>query len=275
MSDSTSGQDSNTIRVLVSLAVVLTTVSAWWKPHQHTTWQWQLENDDGHLVKTYAVDMYDIDLFDTSESDIQYLKHHGRKVICYFSAGSYEAWRPDHHDFPSSVLGHGLDGWDERWLDIRTDAVRNIMKKRLDLAVQKGCDGVEPDNVDVYSLSTSKQGFHTHIDEDDQLDFNKFIAKEAHARDLSVGLKNDVDQIHELQSYFDWALNEECMDFDECDKYQPFIDHHKPVFHVQYSTKSHGSSTRSHVCHASSSDRPHQFMTLIKEKLVTDWRLAC
>ncbi|XP_069109601.1 uncharacterized protein [Argopecten irradians] len=179
--------------VLVSLAVVLTTVSAWWKPPQHTTWQWQLENDDGHLVKTYDVDMYDVDLFDTPESDIQYLQHHGRKVICYFSAGSYERWRPDHGDFPDSVLGHGLDGWDERWLDIRSSAVRDIMKKRLDLAVQKGCDGVEPDNVDMFTLSTSKQGFHSHIDSDDQLDFNKFIAREAHNRDLSVGLKNDVD----------------------------------------------------------------------------------
>ncbi|XP_033755768.1 uncharacterized protein LOC117338523 [Pecten maximus] len=98
---------------------------------------------------------------------------------------------------------------------------------------------------------------------------------QAHHRDLSVGLKNDVGQVADLEPYFDWALNEECMDYNECDQYGPFLHNHKAVFHVQYSSKSHGSTTRSHVCHASNNDRPHQFMTLIKEKLVTDWRLAC
>jgi hypothetical protein len=39
----------------------------------------------------------------------------------------------------------------ENWLDIRSDNVSLIMKKRIDLAVQKGCDGVEPDNMDGYS----------------------------------------------------------------------------------------------------------------------------
>lgn len=47
---------------------------------------------------------------------------------------------------------------------------------------------------------------------------------EAHSRGLSVGLKNDVDQIHSLVSHFDWALNEECVQYNECNKYQPFFD---------------------------------------------------
>jgi hypothetical protein len=44
----------------------------------------------------------------------------GRKVICYFSAGSYENWRSDKNDFPSDVLGNKLEHWEgEKWLDIR------------------------------------------------------------------------------------------------------------------------------------------------------------
>ena len=57
---------------------------------------------------------------------------------------------------------------------------------------------------------------------------------EAHARSLSVGLKNDVDQIPSLVSYFDWALNEECVQYNECNKYQPFFDAGKVVMSSLY-----------------------------------------
>lgn len=74
------------------------------------------------------------------------------RSIGYFSAGSYENWRSDERDFPSSVKGNNLDGWPgEKWLDISDWATLGpIMEARLDLAVTKGCDGVEPDNVDGY-----------------------------------------------------------------------------------------------------------------------------
>ena len=57
----------------------------------------------------------------------------------------------------------------------------------------KGYDGVEPDNVDRY---VNASGFD--LDADAQLAFNRFIANEAHARGLSVGLKNDLDQVPEF-----------------------------------------------------------------------------
>lgn len=53
--------------------------------------------------------------------------------------------------FKESDLGKPLDGWeDERWLNVKSQNVRKIMRARLDLAAQKNCDGVEPDNVDEY-----------------------------------------------------------------------------------------------------------------------------
>ena len=39
-------------------------------------------------------------------------------------------------------------------MDIRSTVVRNIMTARMDLAVSKGCDGIEPDNVDGYESNT-------------------------------------------------------------------------------------------------------------------------
>jgi hypothetical protein len=94
------------------------------------------------------------------------------------------------------------------------------MELRLDLAVEKRCDGVEPDNVDAYD--GNDPGFP--LTYEDQIDYNTFLAAEAHSRGLSVGLKNDLAQVEDLLDLFDWALNEECFQWDECGDLQPFID---------------------------------------------------
>lgn len=199
-----------------------------WRPTPGTTWQWQLA---GTIDTSFDVDMYDIDLFDTPQAVIDALHADGRVVICYFSAGSYEDWRPDADDFPDYVLGDPLDDWDgEWWLDIRQlDVLGPIMAARLALADEKGCDGVEPDNVDGYHNDT---GFL--LTAADQLAYNLWLAETAHAMGLSIGLKNDLDQIEDLVEAFDWALNEQCFQYDECDLLLPFIAADKAVFGVEY-----------------------------------------
>jgi len=180
---------------------------------------------------SFDVQMYDIDLFDALQSTVDQLHTDGRVVICYFSAGSWEEWRPDADLFPDSVKGKSLEDWPgEKWLDIRQmEVLGPIMTARLDLAVKKGCDGVEPDNVDGY---TNDSGFP--LTGQHQLAYNTWLAEQAHARWLSVGLKNDLDQVEVLLPYFDWALNEECAAFDECEALVPFIEAGKAVFHVEY-----------------------------------------
>jgi hypothetical protein len=194
------------------------------------TWHWQLA---GPLNTSYAVSIYDIDLFDTSASTIAALRASGRRVVCYFSAGSAENWRPDFIRFATSDLGNGLDGWaGERWVDTRSTNVRAIMKSRLDLAAAKGCDGVEPDNVDGY---TNQPGMA--LTAGTQLDYNRFLATEAHARGLAIGLKNDVDQLRELEPYFDFAVNEQCHQYNECAGYSLFTNKGKPVLIAEYASK--------------------------------------
>jgi len=128
-------------------------------------------------------------------------------------------------------LGNNLDDWaGEQYVDIRSSVVRSIMAARMDLAVSKGCDGIEPDNVDGYQSST---GFP--LKSADQLDYNKYLASEAHKRGLSIGLKNDLDQAAALVSYFDWALNEECYSYSECTTLNVFINAGKAVFNTEYS----------------------------------------
>ncbi len=158
------------------------------------------------------------------------LRNDGRIVICYFSAGSYEAWRPDASGYDDADLGATLDGFeDERWLDIRSDTVRAVIEGRLDRADMIGCDGVEPDNVDG---DTNDTGFD--LTAEDTLDFNRFLAAAAHERDLLVGLKNADRHVLDLVDDFDFAVNEQCHEFDECDAFMPFIEQGKPVFNAEY-----------------------------------------
>ena len=70
-----------------------------------------------------------------------------------------------------------------------------------------------------------------------QLDFNRFIAREARARGLAVGLKNTVDLLAELQPDFDFAVNEQCHQYDECGGYSVFTAKGKPVFNAEYANK--------------------------------------
>lgn len=51
--------------------------------------------------------------------------------------------------------------WNEWWLDIHSPScvanVENVMTARIKAARDKGCDGVDPDNVD--SVSTTRRLF--------------------------------------------------------------------------------------------------------------------
>jgi hypothetical protein len=199
-----------------------------WLPAATTTWQWQLS---GPLDLDVEAEVFDVDYETTTSAEAATLKDDGRGLICYLSAGSWEEFRDDAGAFPPSVLGDVMSGWtDEQWLDIRRmDVLLPIMAARMDTCVAKGFDAVEPDNVDGYLNAT---GFP--LTAADQLAYNRAVAELAHVRGLSVALKNDVDQIPDLVDDFDFAINEECILYAECDLYEPFTDAGKAVLHVEY-----------------------------------------
>lgn len=203
-----------------------------------TTWQLRAWCGPGDKCFNQSVDgkiMVDVDLFNTPAAQIADLaKTH--VVICYFSAGSYENGRPDSSSFPSAVKGLKMQGWDEIWLDIRNLAlIQPIMSKRIALAQTKGCHGVEPDNVDCWANKcVSGISAENAKMAQAQLVYNKWLAAEAHKNGLSIGLKNDLDQVDDLVSSYDFAINEECFINDECDSLQPFINSGKAVFNTEY-----------------------------------------
>jgi uncharacterized protein (TIGR03437 family) len=239
---------------------VLSAGPAYWTPPANTSWQWQLS---GKLDTTVNAAMYDIDLFTNNASIVSSLHSQGKRVVCYVSAGSWENFRPDASSFPESVKGLPLDGYpDERWLDIRNlDVLGPILSARLDMCKAKGFDAVEPDNVDGFS---NNSGFP--LTYADQIRFNTWIANAAHARGLSVGLKNDLDQAKDLQPMFDWALNEQCFEYGECNKLNPFSIAGKAVFHVEYNLDTSAFCPQANVMN---------FNSMLKHDTLDSYRVAC
>lgn len=198
-----------------------------WQPEPGTDWQWQLS---GRLDATVDAPVYDIDGFDHDAAQVAGLHRKGRKVICYLSTGAWEDFRPDAARFPTAVLGRG-NGWEgERWLDIRrTEVLEPLMESRIANCAKKGFDAVEPDNMDGYR---NRSGFP--LTAADQLRYNRLIARVAHRHGLAVGLKNDLPQIPQLVGDFDFAVNEQCAQYEECAELTPFVKAGKAVFHVEY-----------------------------------------
>jgi hypothetical protein len=198
-----------------------------WQPALRTSWQWQLQGKVDQSIHAHA---FDVDMFDTPAATVESLHRKGRVVVCYVDAGTWENWRPDAGEFPDAVKGKS-NGWPgERWLDIGAlEDLGPILKARVAKCAAKGFDAVEFDNVDGYANST---GFP--LSGRDQLRFDAWLANLAHRHGLSVALKNDLGQVGKLLPYFDFALDEQCFQYQECFKLKPFVHAGKAVFEVEY-----------------------------------------
>ena len=190
---------------------------------------------------SYSTDVVFID-YNVTATKIEEIKAQNKLVLCYISVGSAEEYRDDYKEFPESVLGETLDEWPgERWLDIRDEKVFEIMKARIEVAQQHGCQGIDPDNIDGYA---NDSGFPLEVG--DTMDYLKKIADEVHSRGMLIGMKNadgiaepakndnTTDEYQFINEYMDFSVTEECFRYTECEKYSIFTDLNKPVFSIEY-----------------------------------------
>jgi hypothetical protein len=167
----------------------------------------------------------------------------GARAICYIDAGGAENFRPDFAEYAAfnsncngCLFGKPVSGFrNEYWLNINNnlgqrDFILSEIGKRLDRCVANRLDGVEMDVVDAFSNRTGLT-----VSADTQLLFNTALANLAHSKGLTVALKNDVEQVPDLAPYFDFAINEQCQQYKECDNYSTyFASAGKAVFQVEY-----------------------------------------
>jgi hypothetical protein len=240
----------------------MTSAAGWWRPAPGLTWQWQLT---GKLNLDLQTDVIDVDL-DVDRSVVDYYHSRGTKVICYISVGSYENWRSDAGQFPPEVLGKDYEGWSgEKWLDIRRiDLLAPIMLARLDRCAAKGFDGVEPDNMEIYTNDT---GFP--LTYNDQLQYAIWLAEEAHKRGLAIGQKNVPDMVADLVDIFDFAIIEDAFYYGWAEDMRPYITANKAVFAAEY-TDLPGDFQA--FCRQS---KTLGFSTIIKRRDLDAWLQTC
>ncbi len=198
-----------------------------------STWLWDLEG--GQTSGNADVIDYDPRLGDKARRGQAVFRGRAKYVICYFSAGTWEASRPDMGGLQPSDIGAVLKGgnsshgtWDdngkpERILNVESPRVQEVMRGRLDDAAARHCDGVEPDNVDVVKNKVA---------------YMKWLSDEAHKRNLVIGLKNADDLAAQVVSYFDFVIIEQCLQYSECDKYDVFVKAGKAALEAEYRSYS-------------------------------------
>ncbi|KAH7007058.1 glycoside hydrolase superfamily [Ilyonectria destructans] len=253
-----------------------TTPRAMWKPSVGDTWQIVLQDPIKVNKKTLSpnVKVWTLDMYDNDASTFKALQDAGKNVICYFSAGSWEDWRDDADQFNDSDLGNVMDGWeDERWLDTRSTNVRNIMKKRIAYAANKGCNALDPDNVDGYGNDTGMK-----LSKADSINYIKFLAKTAAAYNMSIGCKNSAEIVSQVVGSVDFVTVEQCIEYNECDAYAPYIKAGKPVFHIEYpdSPNSMSTAATNKICtSATKGSSTYGFTTIIKKLALDGWVKYC
>jgi len=213
----------------------------WWQPKasDNLTWQWQLQ---GEIDTTVPAQVYNIDI-EAPADKIAELKSQDVKLICYFSAGTIEYFRSDFRDFPQEIIGEQYEDLvDERWVDYANiDALAPIMRARLDKCKDKGFDAIEIDNVDAHNYESRDEngnviniGTNFKMSLEESTAYVLWLAREAHSRGLSIGLKNAEEMVYDVVGEVDWMLVEDCYYDSWCEYATPFIDADKPVFMAEY-----------------------------------------
>ncbi len=235
-----------------------------WIPAAGTSYQIQYQ---GKLDLSVPAAAYDLDAFDTHGATVATLHGRGRHAVCYVDVGTWENWRPDASEFPTSVLGKPDGGWPgERWLDIRQTAILEpIMTKRFALCERKGFDAVDPDNIDGYTNNT---GFP--LTAADQLTYDMWVARAIHAQGLSAAQKNDGRQIARLAQVFDFAVVEQCFVQRWCGQFSRYASANRLVVDVEYGVRK--SRFLAKTCPA---DAQYHETAILKHLSLNAWIVNC
>jgi hypothetical protein len=147
------------------------------------------------------------------------------------------------------------------------------MAWRMDSAARKGCDGLDPDNIDGYSNANG-----LGLTESDAIHYVIWLANQAHARGLAIGLKNGGDIVSDVVNCLEWVVVEQCLQYSECDLYTPFLKGGKPVLEIEYpkGDKDDNSTVSGKVFDGTCKPaRQRGLRTLIKNLGLDGWVQAC
>ena len=212
-------------------------------PSGKLIWDYQIGAGDGASISLpNGANLIDVDGFTTSATRVAQLKAQGAYTLCYIDAGSYEPGRPDSASYPSYLKLQQDPNWPaEYFLDV-TDVFKpnsilaTILRNRFQMCKDKGFDALDPDN-----LQNDENVSGGKITTQQQIDFNGWVADEAHKIGLAAFQKNGPDKILlkdrtglMMVEKFDGIVNEECQQFGECSSLNEYVNRGKPALNIEY-----------------------------------------
>ena len=134
--------------------------------------------------------------------------------------------------FPRSVIGDRYEGFpDERWLDIRRfHLFAGAARTRIAMCARKGFDAVEPDNIAGWE---NKTGFEISPRRPAPL---QPLDRPPGPRPRHGGGAEErrPPGRSSWSASFDFAIVEQCFQYEECGLYRPFVERGKAVFEAEY-----------------------------------------
>ena len=207
--------------------------------------RWDLQlgaGGDSDVTVPAGVKVLDVDGFSISASKVSQLNVQGVYTLCYLDVGSYEPSRPDSNQYPASLKLQQDPNWPgEYFLDVTdvfkpSSVLATILTNRLEMCKDKGFSAIDPDN-----LQNDENIVGGRITVQQQIDFNGWVADQAHARGLAVFQKNGPDKImlrdwtgKMMVEKFDGILNEQCQQYGECVALSEYSKRGKLVLNIEY-----------------------------------------
>lgn len=167
--------------------------------------------------------------------------------VCYINAFQAQPdalgwWQKNHPDLvlrDSSRRPVVDEDWGEALLDTSTADKRTRLAKVvgdwISGCARSGYQAVEPDNLDSFSRSGGR------LKKADNAAFAKLLADRAHAAGLAIGQKNTADLLPDRTKIgFDFAVAEECGQYDECGDFAKAYANR--VFVIEYQNSGYGKA---------------------------------
>ena len=175
----------------------------------------------------------------------------GKYNICYVNAFQTQPneasfWTGSHSDLllKNSKGAYVIDpDWpDEYILDTSTTAKRNaiagIVNGWIDGCASAGYQAIEPDNLDSWTRSKNL------LTKANNVSLATLLASHAHAKGLAIAQKNtaDLGSTGKSTVKFDFAIAEECQEYDECGDYTDVYGNN--VIEIEYTDNPRSAYTQ-------------------------------
>jgi hypothetical protein len=102
-----------------------------------------------------------------------------------------------------------------------------------------------------------------------------FLSNQARSYNLSIGLKNALDILPSLANEVQFAVNEQCVQYDECSSYSPLFESNRAVFHIEYVSGTMGGTEAASSATVGNACSVGNLSTIVKDLDLDGWVEYC